>query len=415
MRLIVVLFIVMLQQVGQAQQLNGVVLTSDTKLPVPFASVYLANTSVGTSTNINGVFVIQSFPNGRFDLVVSCLGYETFQTTIQSNKLDSLTIYLKPRAKELDEVVVQSYEKDGWNKWGKLFLESFIGTTEFAQNCTIKNYKAIRFKFNKKDNSLTAFANETLIVENKDLGYEIKYDLINFNYNFRTSVLYYSGYPFFTNMFTKRKGKQQRWERNRNEAYKGSLMHFMRAFYRNTFAEENFELRRLYKVPNTEKIRVKSIMSKSIKSTISNSKEPIRIRIGETSMESNGDNDSSAYYNRILREPDEKNILVNQLLTGDSIAYAFSNTIAVLDFDNYIQVTYKGKSEPEEYVQFQKQNAPAASLTSVIHLVNKQPIYVTSNGMHYNGPDLLCSAYWAWSEKLANLLPFDFKPNTEKK
>jgi len=414
MRFLYLVLFTIFQTALQAQSFNGTVLTANTKQPVAFASVYLANTSIGTTTNSNGAFTIQSFPNGRYDLIVSCLGYETFQTTVQSTKLDSLTIYLTPRAKELDEVVVQSYEKDGWNKWGKLFLESFIGTTEFAQNCTIKNYKAIRFKFNKKENSLTAFANETLVIENKDLGYEIKYDLINFNYNFRSSVLYYSGYPFFTNMITNRKGKQQRWERNRNEAYKGSLMHFMRAFYRNTFAEENFELRRLYKVPNTEKIRVKSIMSKNMKSSMANSKEPIKIRIGENSIQANGDNDSSAYYNRILREPDEKNILVNQLLTGDSIAYAFSNTIAVLDFDNYIQVTYKGKSEPEEYVQFQKQNAPAASLTSVIHLVNKQPIYVTSNGMHYNGPDLLCSAYWAWSEKLANLLPFDFKPNTAK-
>lgn len=410
MRFLLILFMFFNQQFIQAQNFTGFVLSSETKLPVAFASVYLSNTSIGTTTNDKGEFTIQNFPNGRYDLVVSSMGFETYQTIVQSNQLAPITIYLKTRAKELDEVVVQSYEKDGWNKWGKLFVESFIGTSAFAQNCTIKNYKAIRFRFNKKENTLVAFANETLLIENKDLGYLIKYDLIDFTYHFRSSLLFYSGYPLFIPMDATTKRKQMRWEKNRNEAYKGSIMHFMRALYRNTFEEENFELRRLYKIPNTEKVRVKNIMTTNFKKANLNNDGALKLQVTGNAIQLNSNEDSTEYYNRILREPDEKNILVNQLLSGDSIAYAHDKTTAALDFENYIQVLYKGKSEPYEYAQYKKYSSAASNLTSIIHLVNKQPVYVFANGMYYNGNDLLCSEYWAWSEKLATLLPFDFKP-----
>lgn len=410
MRYLLILLFFFNQQFIQAQNLAGFVLSSETKLPIAFASVYLSNTSIGTTTNDKGEFTIQNFPNGRYDLVVSSMGFETYQTIVQSNQLATITIYLKTRTKELNEVVVQSYEKDGWNKWGKLFVESFIGTSAFAQNCTIKNYKAIRFRFNKKENTLVAFANETLLIENKDLGYLIKYDLIDFTYHFRSSLLFYSGYPLFIPMDATRKRKQMRWEINRNEAYKGSIMHFMRALYRNTFEEERFELRRLYKIPNTEKVRVKNIMATNFKNANLNKDGALKLQVTGNAIQLNSNEDSTEYYNRILREPDEKNILVNQLLSGDSIAYAHDKTTAALDFENYIQVLYKGKSEPYEYAQYKKYSSAASNLTSIIHLVNKQPVYVFANGMYYNGNDLLCSEYWAWSEKLATLLPFDFKP-----
>jgi hypothetical protein len=112
--------------------------------------VYLSNTSIGTTTNSSGVFTFQNFPKGRFDLIVSCIGFEPYQTNVESSNLQAITIYLKPRNNDLNEVVVQSYEKDGWSKWGKLFIETFVGTSIYAQSCTIKNTNAIRFRFNKR-------------------------------------------------------------------------------------------------------------------------------------------------------------------------------------------------------------------------------------------------------------------------
>ena len=408
MRLIFLLSCLMIFVGVQAQSFSGTVLSADGKQPVAFASVYLSNTSIGTTTNSSGVFTFQNFPKGRFDLIVSCIGFEPYQTNVESSNLQAITIYLKPRNNDLNEVVVQSYEKDGWSKWGKLFIETFVGTSIYAQSCTIKNTNAIRFRFNKKENILTAFAYEPLIIENDALGYEIKYDLISYEYYIGKSLLYYSGYPFYTEMETSRKGKIKRWNNNRNEVYIGSVMHFMRALYRNTFEQENFELRRLYKIPNDEKIRIKYVLKNKFKTRVIN-KDKVAIS-GSSGAPLFENGDSSTYYNRILEEPDEKSILINQLLTGDSIAFAHDSTIAGLYFDNYIQVVYKGKSEPFEFAQQKMQRSVNNSITSTIYLINHKPVLITANGMYFEGTDLLFSGFWAWSEKMATMLPFDFKP-----
>ncbi|MBP9740575.1 MAG: carboxypeptidase-like regulatory domain-containing protein, partial [Chitinophagaceae bacterium] len=72
MRLIFLLSCLMIFVGVQAQSFSGTVLSADGKQPVAFASVYLSNTSIGTTTNSSGVFTFQNFPKGRFDLIVSC-------------------------------------------------------------------------------------------------------------------------------------------------------------------------------------------------------------------------------------------------------------------------------------------------------------------------------------------------------
>jgi hypothetical protein len=411
MRLIVGFFLSWFYSIAFAQSFSGIIFSADTKQPVPFASVYLSNTSVGTTSNAQGKFVINNFPEGRYDLIVSCMGYEPYQTTIQSNKLNEIEIFLKPRVQELKEVVVQSYEKDGWSKWGKFFLDCFIGHSAYAANCTIKNTEAIKFRYDKKGRILAAFANEPLIIVNESLGYEIKYDLVNFEYNQTKSLLFYSGYPFFTPIETTKKGKQNRWEKKRLNAYEGSMMHFMRALYRNKIADEKFEMRKLIKVPNDEKKRIQAIVSNKIKVNVASGKSTIRI--GSSGSFNTGENefsDSSIYYNRILGEPDEKSILINQLLSGDSIAYAHDSTTAALYFTDYLQIIYRGKSEPTEYAKEQMRLDVYKFQESTIQLINNRPVYVTSNGMYHSGTDILSTGFWGWNEKMATMLPFDYKP-----
>jgi hypothetical protein len=49
---------------------------------------------------------------------------------------------------------------------------------------------------------------------------------------------------------------------------------------------------------------------------------------------------------------------------------------------------------------------------SEITLINQRPIAIMSNGSFFLPNDLLSSGYWAWSEKIATMLPFDYKPDT---
>ncbi|MFN3666087.1 MAG: carboxypeptidase-like regulatory domain-containing protein, partial [Sediminibacterium sp.] len=141
------------------QTLKGRVLAADTKQPIHLANVFLSNTSIGTVTNAEGYFTIEHFPQGRYDVVVSCIGYESFVTTIQSAQLPkTIDINLVPKVNILQEVIVEPYEKNGWDKYGKFFLDNFVGTSAFAKECKLKNPETIRFRYNKKENILRAFA-----------------------------------------------------------------------------------------------------------------------------------------------------------------------------------------------------------------------------------------------------------------
>jgi len=354
---------------ANAQQiLKGRLLAADSRVPVAAASVFLSNTGIGTVSKDDGSFIINTFPNGRYDLVVSILGYETYIATLQSGKLpDFLEILLKPKAVDLQEIILEPFDKNGWEKWGGFFMENLIGKTPNSFDCELKNKETVKFKFSRKENTLKAFVDEPLILENKALGYLLKYSLTDFEFNFKTRIFYYQGYPFFAELESDKNAKNKRWQRNRLDTYKGSLMHFMRALYQNKIAQEGFEVRKI--------IRQKKTPSFTFSST--------------------GTND----------------FLIDQLLPGDSIAFAVDSATAGMQFNDYLQVIYPAKKMPEFYTRTQKNMLPNTPITAELMMPNSNDkIYITANGSYYYGKSLLVLAYWAWSEKLSNMLPLEYMP-----
>jgi hypothetical protein len=350
------------------QVLKGRLLAADTKQPVASASVFLSNTGVGVVSNNDGTFQINSFPNGRYDLVVSILGYETYIIELQSVKLPPfLEIFLKPKAVDLQEIILEPYDKNGWDKWGSFFIENLIGKTPNSFDCELKNKEVVKFRFSKKENVLKAYADEPLIIENKALGYFLKYSLTGFEYNFRTRIFYYQGYPFFTEFESNRNARNKRWQRNRFDTYKGSLMHFMRAVYRNRIKQEGFEVR---KIIRQEKTNVNPFV-----------------------------------------ESKSADFLIDQLLPGDSIAFQVDSVTAGMWFSDYLQVMYPTKKMPDYYTRTQRNMLPNTPMTAELWMPNKESrIIISANGGYQYGKDLLVLAFWAWSEKLSNMLPLEYKP-----
>ncbi len=241
--------------------LRGKVQTADGKA-VPSASVFFSNTSLGTVADRDGLFFLDGIAAGRYELVVSSVGFETNVQQLQTEQWPaSITITLTTKQDELPEVVVGGYTKETWAKWGTFFIENFLGTTPFSAECKIKNHEVIQFRNYTKRNELKAIANEPLIIENRALGYRIKYQLELFQFNFKTSIFHYSGYPLFEPLEKKGEKTKPRWDRNRNAAFYGSKMHFMRSLYRNQLAENGFEVRFMQRILNAEKERVKKITS----------------------------------------------------------------------------------------------------------------------------------------------------------
>lgn len=87
--------------------LSGIVKSTD-KSPVDFATVYLKNTNFGCNTNEKGEYRLNA-PAGEYTLVVSAIGFETYERKINVGHHNSRHIItLKPSVTELDEVVVVS-------------------------------------------------------------------------------------------------------------------------------------------------------------------------------------------------------------------------------------------------------------------------------------------------------------------
>ena len=88
-------------------RVTGTVTSSDDGTAVSFATVVVkGNTSLITSTDIDGKFTFASIP-GNAVLIVSCIGFTTQEVAV--NNRSTLSITLSPDAMSIDEVMVVAY------------------------------------------------------------------------------------------------------------------------------------------------------------------------------------------------------------------------------------------------------------------------------------------------------------------
>jgi hypothetical protein len=98
--------------------LKGKVLDKITKAPIFGAVVYLAGTSYGTQTDINGNFSLTA-PSGTYELNIKNIGYTSLENSINLSKDLTIEVSLNPEAKQLKEVTVtaQANPKIDYNKF----------------------------------------------------------------------------------------------------------------------------------------------------------------------------------------------------------------------------------------------------------------------------------------------------------
>lgn len=75
--------------------------------PIPGATILVKGTTVGTATNIDGVFSL-TVPEGKKDLLVSFIGYTSQEFAVAGS--DNYKILLRQEPKRMDEVVVTGYQ-----------------------------------------------------------------------------------------------------------------------------------------------------------------------------------------------------------------------------------------------------------------------------------------------------------------
>ncbi len=224
-----------------AQTIMQGVVTDASNVPVPFASVYLSKTTIGTMTNKDGAYSLMIPQNGEYELIASCIGYKTEKTVISAlGKSHAFNIKMLQDLVMIDEVTVQSKDKNRIKNYGD-FDRLFLGESVNAQNCKILNTKDLYFRKDAKTDIVKGHSLKPLQIENRSLGYTIIYDLTDFTYDAKSGYLSFTGNTYFLQMPGNAK-ENKKWHQHRLRTYYGSKMHFLRSLYSDSLNRENFKV-----------------------------------------------------------------------------------------------------------------------------------------------------------------------------
>jgi hypothetical protein len=97
-------------------------------------------------------------------------------------------------------------------------------------------------------------------------------------------------------------------------------------------------------------------------------------------------------------------------MTADSVITRNSDSSAVLYFPNYLDVTYNKGKEEDEYLEHYRETRKPGFQHSNVFLLQGNAVVIESSGAYFPPQEFFSSGYWAWSEKIAHLLPMDYDP-----
>ncbi len=222
--------------------ITGKVVDEATGEPLEFVNVFVANTTSGTSTGTDGTYTLSNIRPGPCQVVASRVGHSPMTVQVEVGSAGSFRCDFRLRARELrsEEVEVYGREPLEWKRNLELFRKAFIGQTDNALLCTMRNPEILNLRFDEQTGLLHATTDSVLIVENHSLGYRIAIVLESFEWNLEQDGGHYTLYPKFEELTPGSDRERSLWLANRQKTYAGSLKHFLSVLRTGRFNEEMF-------------------------------------------------------------------------------------------------------------------------------------------------------------------------------
>ncbi|MES2108789.1 MAG: carboxypeptidase-like regulatory domain-containing protein [Bacteroidota bacterium] len=378
---------------AQGGFISGLVTNADSKNPVSGASVFLSNSSFGTSTTESGKFVLNGVRPGQYTLTVTLLGYEDYTSTVLVGREPiRLDIIMKTKPLMLKEVTISSAAD--WKKNYEAFRKAFIGTDENAKSCVVINSHVLNLDFNRTKQTLNASSDEFLVVDNKALGYRVKFLLKDFQDDHLSNVISWGGERLFEELPGSAEQKK-RWHKKREEVYYGSQMHFFRSLYTNKLVQDSFVMYHLTRHLNLER-PPDDFIRKKVKF-----------------FAERGMRDSFNYWNEKAAMSKYAGEKLSKIEVMPYEVYATTDKPGVYVFHplNYLYVMYKRKRDEvynkDLYRSLELPNYEA----SVITMYDEGYSLFDMNGIVIFQAPLIEGA-WAKS-RLSDLLPVDYVPDVK--
>lgn len=220
--------------------LTGTVTDEKTGEPLPFANVYINNSSIGTTTNEKGTYVLANLPIGNLDVAVSYLGYAPIKQTLRFEQPGRKTVVFKMRSgMELEGVVIYSKKSKKREQRLKIITRELLGAGPFSKLCKILNPDVLRISM-EDDGHIMAQSTSPLKIENRALGYMVYQDLYDFD--FYEGKVFYGGNTRFELLTPKNEEEKNLWRTNQKKAYQGSLKQLLTSMVTDSLRENGFRV-----------------------------------------------------------------------------------------------------------------------------------------------------------------------------
>jgi hypothetical protein len=377
---------------AQAQgRITGVVQDSVTHEPLAFASVFLANTTLGATTTEQGTFTFERAPKGTYDIVGSYVGYRLSKQNITvGTAAQQVTLRLASSGPQLSEVVVKAdaHQEDNYRK----FTDLFVGKTTFSKQCRITNPEDVDVVFNDTSKTLTATTPKFVQIENKALGYRIKYYGLHFDYNTESEAVSFDGQTVFEEMTPKDEQQRRQWAANRVAAYNGSLTHFLKSVYDNQVKEENFLAQQVRLVMPLRAVRGEQLLKKKKGAFTAADRDSMRVWSELPPI---------AQLNPTARPI-------------DSLRRVSEDGHTFLRFTSELQVVFFGEAPDPAYNTPMSPIGPIGAKSSSKRQVSRLTLLapeteIQPNGTLVNPLDVVSGEYWGF-QKIGEFLPLDYAP-----
>ncbi|MBB6272776.1 hypothetical protein HDF26_003236 [Pedobacter cryoconitis] len=368
---------------------------------LPGAGIYLSGYTTATVTNGDGQFSLTKIKPGSYEVVVQMIGYLPYsKSVIVSDNSVNISIALAENTIQLNEVVIRADPDREKNL--KIFEDFFIGKTPNSAKCKILNPNVLYIKYDGDAKILSVTTNEFLVVENKALGYRLKYMLNLFEYNYNTRIVYFSGLPVFEDL--KGSGKKRRtWLNNREIAYAGSPQHFFQSLYQNKVEENGFIIYKRIKVPNP---------NRPSDGYIAATKARLMKRMHGASTIGSVFSDSLLMMQRLYNLPKEFTTLDMSGVATDTLVKSIYPNMKTINYKDELYVMYTKEEESIGYSNtghyiMRPLTVPNYQISVVSML--KGPVSFYPNGAIHDSKAILFEGFWAY-EKIGDMVPMDYIP-----
>jgi len=390
------IFIILLSPVlafAQNGTISGVVTSADSKKPLARVSVFLDNSAVGSASQENGTYFLNNVRPGSYTVIAKSLGYETFQKKILvGNEAVKLDIELVVKPLQLREVVISSAAD--WKKNYEWFRRDFIGVDDNARFCDVINPHILNIEYNQTKQTLTAKGDEFLVVENKALGYRIKFLVDSFSSDKINGIISYGGQRVFEDM-PGSEAQKAKWHQKREEVYYGSPMHFYRSLYQDKLTNEGFVVYNFARYINSERPK-EEILQQKLKQ-----------------FQIQGRRDSFLYYRNLemMSKYSNEHLMQPPLKEFEILSNYNQPGLYVMHFTRFLYLVYTKKHEPvPDTRDFYRPIDMSDYEASILTLQDDFPIFdkngtVVANSALYEGS-------WA-NHRLSDMLPVDYVPDIQ--